>query len=200
MFANNRLVKDRELEEAARLRLAAAYTDLVTSCQSAYAEGFDRIEADLANVFDTIDWCHAREQWQYVVDFSDGLAEFLWVRGYWAERIKRATQGLDAARRLGDSMAMGRCAYSIGWVESRWNHQVEARRWADEAEAAMQDTYGEDNPFALELRGLAAFREQTVAPTSETDTTAFEEAETLLHRAAASCSMPTSTCPTASTS
>ena len=174
----------RDDEQAARLRLADDFLALVNECKSGYGEGFDRIEAELVNVLDTVDWCVAHEQWQPVVDLVDGLAEFLWIRGYWSERIKRATQGLDAARHVGDDLAAGRFAYFIGWVHSRWHHQDEALRWADNAEKAMSATFGDANPYALELRGLATFRATRGSPpTTPEETAAFQEAEAVLRRA-----------------
>lgn len=183
-YADSHLNSEEGLERAARMRLAADYIDLITEYRTDYAKGFDQIEAELANVLDAIEWCYVSEQWREVVDLVEGLAEFLWVRGYWSERIKRSTQALEAARRLGDSNAAGRFAYYIGWVYSRWHQQDAVRQWADQVEQLMAPSYGADNPYALELRGLAAFRRaQTVAPPDGDDTTAFKDAEALLKRA-----------------
>jgi len=183
-FANHHLLAVPELERGARERLSMAYRTLLQDCRHGYADGFDRIEDELENILDTIDWCYASQKWTDVVEFVDGIADFLWARGYWSERIKRASQGLDAARHLHDLLSAGRFAYFIGWVYSRWDDQEEARRWATEAQEVMAPAYGHDNPYALQLRGLARFREvKAVPPATAKETAAFIDAENLLRHA-----------------
>jgi tetratricopeptide (TPR) repeat protein len=179
-FAQTQLKHSAGLETEMRQRLTEALLKQIQIDRYDYVKGFNRIEAELSDILACADWCENRGRKDMVVNLLEAIMEFLWIRGYWSERVSRGQQGLAAAVANGDGFEAGRFAHHIGWVYSRWGQQDQARYWALEAEDRMKDVYPpSENPYTNELLGLAAFRKGKASE----EEGRFDNAERLLQSA-----------------
>jgi len=107
-----------------------------------------------------------QEAARLLVELARALANFLWLRGYWDERIRLGTWAYEAARALEDWQAAGWRAYDVAWIHSIYarNEPEQAAAWAARCAEAMERSGGRrDRAVATQLRGLVARQQQDYA-------------------------------------
>jgi len=96
-------------------------------------EDYDALEAERENLLAAMDCAYAAEDWQSVMGVRDAQEEFLDVRGYWDEAIKRGQQAVDAAQHVRDERAIGRFAHNLAVMHQRRGDYERARRLYQES-------------------------------------------------------------------
>lgn len=157
-------------DDQARRRLALYYTELCRE-RGRYGQGrrgHDDLEADLENVWATVNWCyetwriapHDRALADAVIQVADALSVFLWTRGYWHRRIVLGRFAVDVGRTLEWLEAAGRHAYYVGIVHVWQGDIEEARKWAEESVAFMTSSADAlQSTIPRRLMALVAMRE-----------------------------------------
>ncbi len=97
-------------------------------------EQFDWLQGELANVLRVIDWSYQHEKWQEVIDLSGPIMYFLGTRGYWAERLIYASQGIEAASKLGDTDSEAYFEIMLAWIYQKQGKVDLAKGHATHAE------------------------------------------------------------------
>lgn len=132
------------------------------------SQSYRALEQEHANIFASLYWCYEtgreveaeqKKLWGMLVEFADGLADYLWGRGFWAERIDICEKAYEASLFLDDWEGAGRQAYAIGWVYWEQGNIELAQQWAEKCQQAMkQANRPEGLSLAKHLLGLVAMR------------------------------------------
>jgi tetratricopeptide (TPR) repeat protein len=155
-FAGARL-RENELEVGMRLRVAEYFAAHVKQHGGSQRDlrAYDRLEDELENILAAMEWCYqykgAREKtklWRMIIDSSEGMADFLWSRGYWNERLLLSQRAAELSEALEDWESVGRQTYSIGWIHYWQNNLDMAEELAQQSLIAMERT---ENPRNIAL-------------------------------------------------
>ncbi|MEW5957955.1 MAG: tetratricopeptide repeat protein [Chloroflexota bacterium] len=170
-YARKELLEKDGLEgQKAYLSSAKYFLTYVKSHAKAVdrSQSYRALEQEHANIFASLYWCYETgrqveaEQaalWGMLVAFADGLADYLWGRGYWAERVDICAKAYEACIFLDDWEGAGRQTYAIGWVYWEQGNIDLAQQWAEKCQQAMkQANRPEGLSLAKHLLGLVAMR------------------------------------------
>jgi tetratricopeptide (TPR) repeat protein len=152
---------DMLFESRIRARIARYYAEFLKNEQSAFHaldSAYERIDAELDNVLDTLAWCHTQQHVEVELEIIDNLARFLWNRGYWDLRlkiIKRALETLDAS--IHAPVLSRFCCY-IAWVFSRRGQQETAIAWAERAKEYLTGDRTLESAFVEHVLAQIALR------------------------------------------
>jgi tetratricopeptide (TPR) repeat protein len=134
------------------------------------SESYRALELEHTNIFASLYWCYETGRdveveranlWGMFIEFSDRLADYLWARGYWAERVDICQKAYEACKLLDDWEGAGRQAYAIGWVHWEQRNMDQAQSWAVKCQQAMkQANRPEGLSLAKHLLGLVAMRRE----------------------------------------
>jgi tetratricopeptide (TPR) repeat protein len=122
-------------------RAAAYYLKLVGENGGFLDElGHERIERELATILAVRDWCRERNRLLWLLQFSTWLGNFLWVRGYWRERIRSGVYARQAASGLGLKWEEGEIlSRELGWSHLQLDELDEARSYLDQAKLLLTE-------------------------------------------------------------
>jgi len=118
-------------------------------------EDFDALEEERENLLAAMDYAYAAEDWQSVMQIRSALEEFLDVRGYWDEAIRRGEQAVEAARAAGDEWAVAQFSGNVGGIYLNRGDYDEARRRYQDALEAFRRLKSDKN-VAVALHNLGA--------------------------------------------
>jgi predicted ATPase len=139
---------DKLVGDDAYLRAVEYFQRLLRADSPAYtAEArYQEIDPELGNVVFLARWCFEagraraadRERlWPPVVTFVELLADHLWARGYWDERVALAQHAIEVHRWRGDAAGAGRQMYAVAWVYWQRGRLDEAATWAAQCRDSM---------------------------------------------------------------
>lgn len=170
-FAHRQLVECDSLKGYDdNFRLARYFLSFVKDHMGATerSENYRALGLEHANIFAALNWCYETGRdveverlnlWRMFIEFSNGLADYLWARGYWAERVDICQRAFEACKFLEDWNGAGRQAYAIGWVYWEQGNVDMAQSWSQKCQEAMEKA---DRPEGLSLAkhllGLVAIR------------------------------------------
>lgn len=87
---------------AYRQRFIARFLRLAEANSYPTAEHLNAVETEKDNILTAIDLALEVQDWRSVIHISHALHDFLRVRGYWDEALRRSQQAAEAARALRD--------------------------------------------------------------------------------------------------
>lgn len=117
-------------------------------------EGMYELEKEHESILAAFDWCCAVGQRDLMIEFGWQISYYLWVRGYWAIRIKVCRRVYEASKRENDLRSIAWAAYDTGQTYFAQGHLAEAQWWAIESQKALVSTeYAHDarHPLVLQL-------------------------------------------------
>jgi tetratricopeptide (TPR) repeat protein len=80
-------------------------------------EGYDEIDKNKSNILYLRKWCFENAYWDFVINFQDLLSRYLYIRGYWKERLKFGEECLFAAEQTKNRIVKGLClSEDIGYM------------------------------------------------------------------------------------
>jgi len=145
-FAESQLEESKELQNIAKERLLNYFLNFTKKYGERNWQGYDRLELERENILSIITWCYDSEKWQQVIEFHDSLVDFLWIRGYWDDRLKFAFQTLEASKQKKDQRSLAFCmVYDLGWTYLRRTEYKTAKDWINEGLKIFEiinDNYG----------------------------------------------------------
>jgi phosphoglycolate phosphatase-like HAD superfamily hydrolase len=172
---NANLVERGTLED----RLLVYYLGFASRHADTYGEiaNARHLESERINVLYFANLTHERAcrtdrpgDWLQVVGYADALAQYLWGRGYWRERLALCERAVDAAQHLGDSIALARQHALIGRTHLWLGNPDRAEVHLEICENALLGATEKDRAMAKRLRAQLASASGT-----------FDEAQMLLH-------------------
>jgi tetratricopeptide (TPR) repeat protein len=92
-----RLNKDKRSNEFRR-RFVAYFLTYVQSRQESTSDNYDALEREFENLLDAMDMAFMLKDWESVIQLCTAIGDFLDVRGYWDEALRRNEQAQKAAR------------------------------------------------------------------------------------------------------
>ena len=126
-LAKSQLSKDIHADSLRRsyvtyfLRYAEAHVQVTP-------DDFDALETEKDNLLGAMDVASAASEWQSVMQISDALNEFLFLRGYWDEAIKSAEQGKAAAHETNDEWNIAAFGGNVALILSSRGEYEETKR------------------------------------------------------------------------
>jgi len=122
-------------------------------------QGLDELEKEHKNFVAACNWCYSTAKWKIVIEFGWALSFYLYIRGYWNDRVGLCKQAVDASTRENDNRSIGWGAYNIARTLFEQSKYDEARHWALMAKEALEKTdYQSDAAFATRILVLIAQR------------------------------------------
>jgi len=97
------------------------------------SEDFDALEAERDNLLAAMDAADAVTDWESVGRIRAALEDFLDLRGYWEEAIRRGEQALRAARNLSNDAWVAQFAHNLAIIYQNRGELEEARRLYQES-------------------------------------------------------------------
>ncbi len=116
------------------------------------ANNYTLLEREFPNLWQTVQQCYQREDWQSVVAFQDALRLFLERRGYVPQSFSLNMWACEAARDLGDTMTATRFTHDQADLLQRQRNYPEAERLYRQSEEGYR-ALGE-NEMALKSRHM----------------------------------------------
>lgn len=91
------------------------------------------IEAENDNILNAMDMASEMNDWKSMMRIRSAIEEFLDLRGYWDEAIRRGEQALNAARYLADGERIAHFAHNVAVIHQNRGEVSEAHRLYDES-------------------------------------------------------------------
>ncbi len=164
-FVRDELLADAQVACEMGMRFAGYWLAYARQYGKSYRT-HDRLEAEWANLDAAADWLWQSaavrgEQFgnegaaRSLYDLARYLAEFLWFRGRWDERVQLDTRAYEAMRALSDWRAAGWSAYRVAWIHYYRANTNEAARWVDHCtEAWMCGGSKAEQTAGMRMRGV----------------------------------------------
>lgn len=153
-FSGARLIENLAFQKEVRERTVDYFLEFAKEYGGKNWWTYDQLELERENILSIITWCYDSKKWQKVIDFRSSIVDFLWIRGYWDDRLKYAIQAIEASKELQDERSHALCmVYDLGWTFIRRGNFTEARTWINNGLKIFKkinDEYG----IALSLRNL----------------------------------------------
>lgn len=155
-YAGRKLGEDARFEKNVRLKTVRYYLDFGKQHGGKRNwQGHDLLEAERENIIATMSWAYDAKDWQAVLKFRNTMADFLWMRGYWTERIRCAEQAIDACKHLREQQSLAWCmVYDLAWTYLRRGDESEAKQHVSNGQVIFEKI-GDKKGIALSLRHLA---------------------------------------------
>jgi transcriptional regulator with XRE-family HTH domain len=133
-FSVHSVVREYGLEKlgADRGYYESAAAHYYLSHASRYAEDFDALEIEKANLFAVMEWCENQEQ-ALALQLLICLDLYLERRGYWEQRLRRAEKALQIAQRLRAPEAITRVCFILASAHNLRGDLTEAREYVARA-------------------------------------------------------------------
>jgi len=94
--------------------------------------------------------------WLRVIRFADTMAQFLWGRGYWRDRLVLCERAVEAAESLGDRVTLARHQAFIGRIYVWLGNTIRATSHLKACENALNGATEVDRAIAKRLRAQLA--------------------------------------------
>jgi tetratricopeptide (TPR) repeat protein len=137
-----------------RHRFVAYFVNYARTHRQPTPEDFDALEAERENLLAAADTAFEGQQWREVVNIRYALEEFLDVRGYWDEAIKRGQQAVEVAYVEGDEQTTAVLMLNVAVIRQRRGEYDEARQAYDQSAAAFRKL-GDERNFAATVHNQA---------------------------------------------
>jgi tetratricopeptide (TPR) repeat protein len=118
------------------------------------AEQLNSVETERENILNAIDVAFELNDWNSGMRIRTSLTNFLDLRGYWDEAIRRSEQSLNIARVLGKEVWIGNSAFDIAVFLQNRGNLAEARSLYDES-LVIYKKLGDQEGMASTLHQLA---------------------------------------------
>jgi tetratricopeptide (TPR) repeat protein len=128
------------------LRYAQAYSQPI-------AEHLERIETEKDNILNAMDVAYELNDWNSLMRIRDAIDDFLDLRGYWDEAIRKGEQGLNAARQLGAEIWIAQFTHNVAIIYQNRGSLAEARRLSSES-LEISRKLGDQRGVASSLHNL----------------------------------------------
>jgi tetratricopeptide (TPR) repeat protein len=115
---------------------------------------YSLLECELPNVWQTVQKCYQRKDWQSVVAFQDALRLFLERRGHVSQSFSLNMWACEAAKSLGDTVTATRFTHDQADLLQRQRNYSEAERLYQQCEEGYR-ALGE-NEMALKSRHMCS--------------------------------------------
>ena len=152
-LARARMLKDKSDAEF-RQRFVAYFLSYVQAHGQETPEDFNALEAERENLLAAMDAAFEAQQWQEVMSINVALSEFLNVRGYWDEAIRRGQQAVEAARTQKEKGLVAAFAGNVANIRQNRGEYSEAKEAHLQAVVAFKEL-GDDVNVAIGLHQLA---------------------------------------------
>jgi tetratricopeptide (TPR) repeat protein len=114
--------------DAYRWRFVASFLNYAEAYSLPTAENYDVLEAERDNLLSAVDIAFELEDWGSVQVFAEILVNgMLYIRGYWAEAIRRGEQGLKVAKIAANDWYIGALANGLGGIFASQGNYASAR-------------------------------------------------------------------------
>lgn len=153
-LAKARLDKDSRDAEF-RQRFVAYFLNYAEAHSQTTGEDFDMLELEKDNVLGALDVAYEMKDWQSVMRIRAALEDFLDLRGYWDEAIRRGEQALQAARYVSIDIVVAAFAHNVAKIHQHRGELAEARRLYEES-LEINKNLGNQSGIASTLHNLAA--------------------------------------------
>lgn len=157
-FAKARLSRDPRAKTF-RPRFVARFLRHAETHQQPIAANLNALEAEKDNLLGAMDVAYETQAWERVSDIKFAIDEFLFIRGYWDEAIRRGEQAVAATRRSGDEMASLFHSENVARARMNRGEYKEARLIWEQALAYYKKIGSEDTGITLVNLGGLAYRE-----------------------------------------
>ncbi len=148
-LAKSRLAGDAVVAEF-RQRFVAYFLGYAQAHAQTTPEDFDALEAERENLLAAMDAAFEGQQWQEVMTITNALWQFLKVRGYWDEAVRRGQQAVEAAHAMKDKGPVAVFATNIAIIRQNLGEYSEAKEALSQAVVAFKEL-GEDQNVAAVL-------------------------------------------------
>ncbi len=119
-FANAKLKGSDDYQNIFREKLVNYYLAFSKKYGERNWRGYNYLELERENIMLIIGWCHEMKKWKQVIEFRSLIIDFLWIRGYWNDRLRVAFQAMKAAEEVNDLRTLAFClVYDLGWTYIR---------------------------------------------------------------------------------
>ena len=125
-FAKARLSRDPR-GKTFRPRFVSRFVRYAETHEEPTAADLNALEAEKDNLLGAMDVAYETEDWKSVSGIMFAIDEFLFIRGYWDERIRRGEQAVAVARRSDDVKGVLLHSGNIAVVLMRRGEYKEAR-------------------------------------------------------------------------
>jgi tetratricopeptide (TPR) repeat protein len=131
-FGENKLAEKPMLLYKYKERLAEYLLEFSKIYGGQNWQSYDILELERENILSLITWLCNQQKWQHVIHFRTSIVDFLWVRGYWDDRLRYAFQIMEAAEKLNDQRTLAICmVYDLGWTFGRRGDLNIAKEWTN---------------------------------------------------------------------
>jgi tetratricopeptide (TPR) repeat protein/DNA replication protein DnaC len=131
-FAKARLSRDPRAK-IFRPRFVARFVRYADTHSQPTAANLNALEDEKDNLLGAMDVAYETEAWKGVSHIMFAIDEFLFIRGYWDERIRRGEQAVAAARRSGNERDSLSHSENMAWVRMQRGEYKEARQVWEQA-------------------------------------------------------------------
>lgn len=112
------------------------------------------IDLELPNILAQIDWCHANNQYHFLIRFRYSLSHFFREYGYWDDALHLNGFAVEAAEVLGNKRALALACSACGWIYRHRGDLEQANEWYEKALLHFSDLQDESNVWWARI-GLA---------------------------------------------
>ncbi|MGB7925085.1 MAG: tetratricopeptide repeat protein [Pyrinomonadaceae bacterium] len=146
-LAKARLSKDEHVNDYRR-RFVAHFMSYANVHAQPTPEDFDALEAEKDNLLGAIDVAFDLEDWHSVMDIRGALEEFLDLRGYWDEAIRRGEQAVAASHEAENESSIAQFIGNVAVIRMQRGEYEEARQTYQQALVTFKKSGGEVNVAA----------------------------------------------------
>lgn len=122
-------------------------------------QDLDALEEHRENLLAALDCAYAAEDWEALMRLTRGFEDFLDLRGYWDEAIKRGEQAIEAARRVHDERALARFACNTAIIYQKRGGYREAEHLHNQSLEIDKQT-GNRAGMAISFHNLGIIAQQ----------------------------------------
>lgn len=143
-LAKTRLGSDQR-SLAIRGRFVARFTTFAENNSKGTASDLNALETERENLLAAIDVAHATQDWQSAISIFIDIRSFLFIRGYWDDRLSRGEKLRDIALKLKDKHALNIASDSIASVLAARGEYAKAEQIYHEVLDAFTELRSEPN-------------------------------------------------------
>jgi tetratricopeptide (TPR) repeat protein len=152
-FAKARLSHDPR-SKPFRQRFVNRFRSYAEAHREDTAEHLNSIEAERDNILGAIDVAFELGKWECMMRIYSAIYNFLYVRGYWDEAVRRGVQSLNVARNLANEHWIAHNTLNVAMLHHKQGSVDQAQRLYDES-LAISQKLGNQNGVAAVTYQLA---------------------------------------------
>ena len=157
-FAKARLSRDPRAKTF-RPRFVSRFVRYAETHEEPTAANLNALEAEKDNLLAAMDVAYEAEDWESVSRIMFVLVDFLFIRGYWDEAIRRGEQAAAAARRSGDEKDSLLHSGNMAKVRMNRGEYKEARAIWEQIRAYYKKV-GSQDEVSISLNNLGTLAER----------------------------------------